>query len=93
MWKRRKVGLVLLGGKVSERLLSGCAAAFGGTRTDLKNKCPPYLLVQLRKEIANITHRFLILPKFIPHASSAPDDSMMKMEEAPSIPLRSSHRL
>ena len=38
VWKRREVGLVLLGAKVSERLLSGCAAAFaGGTRTNLKS--------------------------------------------------------
>ena len=38
VWKRREVGLVLLGGKVSEGLLPGCAAAFGGgTRTDLKS--------------------------------------------------------
>ena len=36
VWKRREVGLVLLGGKVSERLLPGCAAAFGGG-TDLKS--------------------------------------------------------
>ena len=38
VWKRREIGIVLLGGILREGLLSGCAAAFEGeTRTDLES--------------------------------------------------------